>query len=185
MYKIARDIRKNPRPVLIEFKTFRMRGHEETSGTKYVPKELLEQWASKDPIENFQEFLRVENVLTEEMEVKYKSRIVSEINDNLKKAFDESEVSFDLSSELGDVYKNFHFHKITPGKGKSRIRFIAAITITTRLITIPSGPDECINPTGIPNRLSIQLIMYAKNTAPVAIKTPLLNLGVARILPDR
>jgi len=126
--KIARDIRKNPRPVLIEFKTFRMRGHEEASGTKYVPKELLEYWASKDPIENFQEFLRVENVLTEEMEVKYKSRIVSEINDNLKKAFDESEVSFDLNSELGDVYKNFHFQKITPGKKTSRIRFIDAIS---------------------------------------------------------
>jgi 2-oxoisovalerate dehydrogenase E1 component len=105
-----------------------MRGHEEASGTKYVPKELLEHWASKDSIENFQEFLRVENVLTEEMEVKYKSRIVSEINDNLKKAFDESEVSFDLSSELGDVYKNFHFQKITPGNKTSRIRFIDAIS---------------------------------------------------------
>ncbi len=128
VYKIARDIRKNPRPVLIEFKTIRMRGHEEASGTKYVPKELLEHWASKDSIENFQEFLRVENVLTEEMEVKYKSRIVSEINDNLKKAFDESEVSFDLSSELGDVYKNFHFQKITPGNKTSRIRFIDTIS---------------------------------------------------------
>ena len=41
---LAEDIRKNPRPILLEFKTFRMRGHEEASGTKYVPQELMEAW---------------------------------------------------------------------------------------------------------------------------------------------
>jgi 2-oxoisovalerate dehydrogenase E1 component len=58
--RIAQDIRKNPRPALLEFKTFRMRGHEEAIGNKYVPKDLLENWASKDPVENFQEYLRIE-----------------------------------------------------------------------------------------------------------------------------
>ena len=55
--KISKDIRKNPRPVLIEFKTFRIRGHEEASGVKYVPKELIDTWAKKDPISNFEYFL--------------------------------------------------------------------------------------------------------------------------------
>ena len=54
---IAKDIRKNPRPVLLEFKTFRMRGHEEASGTKYVPQELMETWAKKDPLKNYETFL--------------------------------------------------------------------------------------------------------------------------------
>ena len=52
--ELAESLRKDPRPVLLEFKTFRMRGHEEASGTKYVPKTLLNEWASKDQIENFQ-----------------------------------------------------------------------------------------------------------------------------------
>ncbi len=54
---IVTSMRKNPRPVLIEFKTFRMRGHEEASGTKYVPQDLMDQWAAKDPIQNFEEYL--------------------------------------------------------------------------------------------------------------------------------
>ena len=60
---IAKSVRKNPRPVLIEFKTFRMRGHEEASGTKYVAQELLDTWAQKDPISNFEAYLLQENRL--------------------------------------------------------------------------------------------------------------------------
>jgi 2-oxoisovalerate dehydrogenase E1 component len=47
---------EKPRPVLLEFKTFRMRGHEEASGTKYVPQELMDLWAAKDPVENYRSF---------------------------------------------------------------------------------------------------------------------------------
>ena len=54
---LAETIRKNPRPILLEFKTFRIRGHEEASGTKYVPQELMDIWAAKDPLINFQAFL--------------------------------------------------------------------------------------------------------------------------------
>jgi len=126
---IAQDVRENPRPVLLEFKTFRMRGHEEASGTKYVPKELLEHWASKDPIENFQEYLKNENILTEDNEVLYKEKIVNEITKNLKIAFNESEVIFDLSSEIGDVYKNFNFQQVNPTDKTSKIRLIDAISI--------------------------------------------------------
>ncbi len=48
---------RKQKPYLIECMTFRMRGHEEASGTKYVPGELFEQWAEKDPVKNYEEFL--------------------------------------------------------------------------------------------------------------------------------
>ncbi len=67
--ELCESIRKDPRPVLLEFKTFRMRGHEEASGTKYVPKKLLEEWAVMDPLENYVEYLHAQGILSEEMEV--------------------------------------------------------------------------------------------------------------------
>jgi len=63
--EIAESVRQHPRPILLEFKTFRMRGHEEASGTKYVPQDLMDVWAAKDPLENFQAYLRKEKILTE------------------------------------------------------------------------------------------------------------------------
>ncbi len=60
---LAQSIREKPRPVLLECMTFRMRGHEEASGTKYVPPALIEEWAKKDPINNFENFLLKEKIL--------------------------------------------------------------------------------------------------------------------------
>jgi 2-oxoisovalerate dehydrogenase E1 component len=62
---LSEDLRQAPRPVLVECRTFRMRGHEEASGTKYVPKELMDTWAKKDPLENYEQFLLKEGVITE------------------------------------------------------------------------------------------------------------------------
>jgi 2-oxoisovalerate dehydrogenase E1 component len=62
---LVEDMRENPRPVLLEFKTFRMRGHEEASGTKYVPEELITEWAEKDPLINFENFLLAKGIITE------------------------------------------------------------------------------------------------------------------------
>ncbi|HSQ48002.1 MAG TPA: thiamine pyrophosphate-dependent dehydrogenase E1 component subunit alpha, partial [Lutibacter sp.] len=50
---LAKSLLENPRPVLLEFKTFRMRGHEEASGTKYIPQELIAEWVEKDPVQNY------------------------------------------------------------------------------------------------------------------------------------
>ncbi|MGB1319078.1 MAG: thiamine pyrophosphate-dependent dehydrogenase E1 component subunit alpha, partial [Flavobacteriales bacterium] len=66
--KIKKDIAENPRPILLECLTFRMRGHEEASGTKYVPEELMEMWAKKDPVNNFENYLKSEGILSEELE---------------------------------------------------------------------------------------------------------------------
>ena len=125
---IAKSIRANPRPVLIEFKTFRMRGHEEASGTKYVPKELMETWAKKDPIENYTSFLKKEKILTDKEEVAIKKQIVSEINENLQKTFAEPSISVSLSKELNDVYKNFDFKEVKPTDNSKNIRLVDAIS---------------------------------------------------------
>ncbi len=81
---LAISLRANPRPVLLEFKTFRMRGHEEASGTKYVPKEILIQWSLKDPIEHFQAYLKSINILSEAEEVDVKQSFSREIDTNTK-----------------------------------------------------------------------------------------------------
>ncbi|GAB5566005.1 MAG: dehydrogenase E1 component subunit alpha/beta [Winogradskyella sp.] len=125
---LAESIRKNPRPVLIEFKTFRMRGHEEASGTKYVPKELMEEWAKKDPIENYQSYLRDHGVLTEEEEVKMKEEIMQEIHDNLEIAFNEEFIDPNLTDELNDVYKSFVYQQIKGNNITKEIRLVDAIS---------------------------------------------------------
>ncbi len=126
--EIAESVRQNPRPVLIEFKTFRMHGHEEASGTKYVPHDILDFWAKKDPIENYQSYLREKGVLTEEMEVQIKTEIVHEINDNLKIAFDEEPIIPSESLELNDVYKDFEYQDITSNNNKIELRLVDAIS---------------------------------------------------------
>ena len=125
--ELAKDIRRNPRPVLLEFKTFRMRGHEEASGTKYVPQDILDFWAAKDPIKNYQEFLKNEGVLTEEIEVSFKEEIGHEINKHLKIAFSEEKIVPNLTTELNDVYKQYAFEAINASTEKKKIRFIDAI----------------------------------------------------------
>jgi len=128
MDKIAQSIRKKPRPVLIEFKTFRMRGHEEASGTKYVPKELLDTWALKDPLENYASFLRDEKILTEVMEVEFKQEIIREINENLDIAFAESEINSTIENELSAIYKTFNYNEVNPNIVKEKIRLVDAIS---------------------------------------------------------
>lgn len=126
--EIASSIRKNPRPVLLEFKTFRMRGHEEASGTKYVPEELLQEWALKDPLENFRFYLREEGLLSEEKEIEFKSNFIKEINQDLDRVFEEKDIISNSDIELNDVFKPFDFHITEPGKEKSKIRLVDAIS---------------------------------------------------------
>ncbi|WP_034258204.1 alpha-ketoacid dehydrogenase subunit alpha/beta [Altibacter lentus] len=125
---IVECMRKEPRPVLLEFKTFRMRGHEEASGTKYVPQDLMDQWAAKDPLENYAEYLRNANILTEEDEVSFKSEIVHEINENLDIAFDEAEIKAVESNELNDVYKEFVYQEVKENNETEELRLIDAIS---------------------------------------------------------
>jgi len=125
---ITEDMRKNPRPVLLEFKTFRMRGHEEASGTKYVPQELMDTWAKKDPLKNYETFLRSKNILTELQINNANKEIKAEINEHLQMAFNEEPLSANLATELKDVFKEYQQEIITPSNKKSNIRLIDAIS---------------------------------------------------------
>ncbi|OEY71379.1 alpha-ketoacid dehydrogenase subunit alpha/beta [Salegentibacter salarius] len=125
--EIAESIRENPRPVLLEFKTFRMRGHEEASGTKYVPEELMEFWEQKDPVENFRQFLKDENILSEDQEIHFKDEIKAEIDLNLKEANEETPTEFIKTKELNDVYQEFIYQEVNPDTNTENIRFIDAI----------------------------------------------------------
>ena len=125
---LAEDIRKNPRPILLEFKTFRMRGHEEASGTKYVPQELMETWSNRDPLKNFETFLCSKNILTKQQITDASEEFKEEINEHLQIAFDEETIKVDLTSELKDVYKEYQQEIIVPSNQKSNIRLIDAIS---------------------------------------------------------
>jgi 2-oxoisovalerate dehydrogenase E1 component len=125
--EFAKSVRANPRPILLEFKTFRMRGHEEASGIKYIPQELFEKWGEKDPIKNYQAFLKAENVLSDEMDTLIREEIIDEINEHLKIASDEEELSSTVDNELADVYKHQNYSEIKPSTITSNIRFIDAV----------------------------------------------------------
>jgi 2-oxoisovalerate dehydrogenase E1 component len=122
----------NPRPILLEFKTFRMRGHEEASGTKYVPQELMDEWAVKDPVENYRQFLKANKILTEEYDNGLRTEIKKEIDESLAIANAESEIQASLSEELNDVYKLFEYKEVSPSQEKENIRFIDAISNSLR-----------------------------------------------------
>ena len=125
--EIAESIRENPRPVLLEFKTFRMRGHEEASGTKYVPEELMQFWEQKDPVENFRQFLKEENILNEDQEIHFKDEIKAEIDLNLKEANEETPTEFIQTKEINDVYQEFIYQEVNPSSNTENVRFIDAI----------------------------------------------------------
>ncbi|WP_405566901.1 thiamine pyrophosphate-dependent enzyme [Polaribacter sp. Asnod6-C07] len=126
--ELAKSIRKNPRPILIEFKTFRIRGHEEASGTKYVPEDLLEFWRARDPIDNFESYLLNKGVLTSSLIDQYKKEITAEINEHLQIAFNEEKIIPDLKTELKDVFKHFNYQHLKPSSSKKNIRFVDAIS---------------------------------------------------------
>lgn len=125
---LTRSMREEPRPVLVEFKTFRMRGHEEASGTKYVPDELMNEWAQKDPLDNFRDFLFSENIFTEVQDEELKEEIKAEIDRDLKSANAESAVEFNETKELNDVYKSFEHQEVAPNSNVSELRFIDAVS---------------------------------------------------------
>ncbi len=126
---LAEDIRKNPRPILIEFKTFRVRGHEEASGVKYVPQDLIEAWKEKDPIENFRRFLFEERILSFDEESDLITEVKSEIDAHWAKANQEPKVEVDLATELADVYAPNVQEIINPVEPKEEMRLIDAISL--------------------------------------------------------
>ena len=127
--KLAESMREHPEPVLLECMTFRMRGHEEASGTKYVPKELMDQWALRDPLANYERFLMEEGILTENTKKERSAHWKKHIEAGLQQAFEESDPHNPVEEELADVYAPFEYQSSLPANGlKSEKRFIDAIS---------------------------------------------------------
>ncbi len=127
--RIADSMRERPRPVLVECITFRMRGHEEASGTKYVPKDLFEEWGRKDPVVNYEKWLLEKKILGDAEMNRVRSTIKQEIEDGLKEAFAAPEPEPMKEREEGDVYAPFTYTELKPKTEKtSEKRFIDAIS---------------------------------------------------------
>ena len=126
--EIATDIRQNPRPVLLECMTFRMRGHEEASGVRYVPQHLFDEWKEKDPLANFEKFLLDESALTEESIKVIRGGFTTMIDIEIEKVFSEPDIVPDQELELSDMYKSFNLSALQPSNIKTSKRYIDAIS---------------------------------------------------------
>lgn len=125
--KLKKEMQENPRPILLEFKTFRMRGHEEASGTKYVPQDLMDQWELRDPVTNYRKYLTEIGILTAEQDEQFHTEIKQEIDENWALANAEPEIEPTYNGELDDVYKPFQYEEYTHNSDSTNIRFIDAI----------------------------------------------------------
>lgn len=127
--EVAEDIRKNPRPFIVECMTFRMRGHEEASGTKYYPEGIQDEWAKKDPIVNFERYLLDEKVLTDSDVEQTRKDIKTQIEMGLKKAYGYRDILPSEEQERSDVFAPFDFQPVKPIESKqSEKRLIDAVS---------------------------------------------------------
>lgn len=124
----AESIRKNPRPIIMEFKTFRIRGHEEASGTKYYPEGLIEQWEDFDPLLNFERFLLDKGLLTKEAIEQKTSTIKENIVAALKTAYAEDDIQVSTNTEIRDLFAPFDQKITAPQENKKEMRFIDAVS---------------------------------------------------------
>jgi 2-oxoisovalerate dehydrogenase E1 component len=126
---LGESIRNDPRPVILECVTFRMRGHEEASGTKYVPKDLFDVWGRKDPVATFEKFLLDEAVLTEDLIESTRADIKKEIEEGLEVAFAEKNPVPDTEKEIRELFKPYTAEDTSSLAGnKTNIRLIDAIS---------------------------------------------------------
>ncbi|QPH37695.1 alpha-ketoacid dehydrogenase subunit alpha/beta [Pedobacter endophyticus] len=126
--RIAKDIHQNPRPVLVECLTFRMRGHEEASGTKYVPQELFDEWEKKDPVNNYQQFLLDEGILRPHIIVDIKNKYKKDIEIEVEDAFIDEEPDADSAQEEADMYFPYTQKLTEPQASSTEKRYLDAIT---------------------------------------------------------
>lgn len=127
--KARTSIIKKPRPILVECMSFRMRGHEEASGTKYYPEGIQDAWSIKDPVENFERFMIDENILTQENIDQIKAEKKAEINTKWKEADKSPEIEANTEREYNYLFKSFDNTPILPNSNnKTEKRFIDAVS---------------------------------------------------------
>jgi len=128
MKEVTGKMRSSKKPILIEFKTFRMKGHEEASGQAYIDPKIIEEWAKKDPIKHFEEFLIKSKHLDNKAFKVIKNDLEKEIDLNWDKAKSYKETEFDEQKELKDVYKDFELENNNVIDSISKeVRFVDAI----------------------------------------------------------
>ncbi len=125
---IAKDIRSDPRPIIIEFKTFRMRGHEESSGQEYVSQQELDTWSKKDPVIQFENYLLEEKLIKNDKCKEFSSKYSKLIDNEWVKSELKEEIIFNESNELSDVFKTLDLQVNKDSNKSSNIRFVDAIS---------------------------------------------------------
>jgi 2-oxoisovalerate dehydrogenase E1 component len=152
VYQTVKGVREycinQQKPYLIECDTFRMRGHEEASGVKYVPKHLMETWSLKDPIKNYEQFLVQENVLTEMQVAEIRNRFKDQMEADLRKAMEPETFELSIAAELADVFApipatTIPDYSLVETAQKTNKRFIEAISDALRQ-SMEKYPDMII-----------------------------------------
>ena len=137
VYKKVLDIKKNmlinPKPVILECMTFRMRGHEEASGTKYVPKILMNKWSKRDPLNNYEEFLNKRDILSSDSIKELKIKINNDVNDAWKISDSQPSIKSTTQDELKDVYRFYNYKEIAPSKNQISQRLVDALSDALKL----------------------------------------------------
>lgn len=127
--RVADEIRQNPRPFIVECMTFRMRGHEEASGTKYYPEGIQDEWETKDPVVNYESFLLEEGVIDRAYVDKTHKEIKTQIEKALEKAYSYKDITPEVDTELGDVYAPYTYQETAPKtERKTEKRLIDAVS---------------------------------------------------------
>ncbi len=125
---LAKSIRKKPRPVLVECMTFRMRGHEEASGIKYVPKKLINEWEKKDPLASFERKLVRQKLLNKAKIAGIKSELTQYIDASVEHAFSEPECDPAVELEIADLFSPCDVTPAEPPTDVKIMRLVDAIT---------------------------------------------------------
>lgn len=127
--RLADDMRQRPRPVLLECRTFRMRGHEEASGTKYVPEELFTLWEKRDPVATYEGWLKDQGILDDDGIQAIRESYKTFIAESVERAFAEPEPIPDIAEEVADVFVPWQCDATPTGSSPSRdMRYIDAIS---------------------------------------------------------
>lgn len=127
--QIASSLREKPRPFLLECITFRMRGHEEASGTKYYPEGLQDEWAIKDPVDNYELYLKNEGVLSQDEIDTIRASFKKEIQSELEIAYAEPNITPNTSFELADIYAPYQQIVTAPAtNNKTEKRLVDAVS---------------------------------------------------------
>lgn len=127
--EIMTSMRNNPKPFILECDTFRMRGHEESSGTKYIPQHLFDEWEKKDPVINYENYIIESKTLNKNEVDKIREEFSEKIHNAVESAFNEPKIEVNTQTEYDDIYKkSTHISLIPKSENKTEKRFIEAIS---------------------------------------------------------